>query len=203
MDFSRALNKTIWFDFALKGLLLIGMLILAWFYHANPPIILALVLLIGISFYLIAKENQLRLEFGTIDDLSEELSTVLNEKIKFYTASFPKLKWMIAFSNALFVWIGSMFYYYSKYGYYKIEDIVDVIVLTVMMSLAFAISYYTMTFQYKYYINELKECLSHLSDEQSAAMTIKRQLWRKRVIMFIAILTIVVGVLLFVYILQR
>ena len=203
MDFSRALNKTIWFDFMLKGLLLIGMLILAWFYHANTPILSALLILIGVSIYFIVKENAIRSEFDLIDDLSKELSAVLKEKIKFYTASFPKLKLMIAFSNALFVWIGSMFYYYSKYGYYRIEDIGDIIVSVIMLSLAFGISYYTLTFQYKYYIRELNECLSQLSDEQSAAITIKRQLWRKRVIMSIAILTIVVGVLLFAYILQR
>jgi hypothetical protein len=202
MDFSRALNKTIWFDFTLKGLLLIGMIALAWIYHTNAAILSALVLLIGVSIYLIVKENSIRSEFGLIDDLSEELSTVLKEKIKFYTASFPKLKWMIAFSNALFVWVGSMFYYYSKYGYYRIEDIEDAIVSAVMLSLAFGISYYTMTFQYKYYIHELNECLAQLSDEQSVAMTIKRQLWRKRVIMFISILAIALGLLLFAYLLM-
>ena len=109
---------------------------------------------------------------------------------------------MLASTNALFVWVGSMFYFYSKYGYYKMEDIGDIIVSAIMLTLAFGISYFAMTFQYKYYIHELKECLTQLSDEQTASMTIKKQLWRKRVFIIAAVLAIIVGVLVFAYVLM-
>lgn len=201
-DFSKALNTSIAFDFALKGLLVLGMLLLIWFYHINTPIVTILVLLIAASFYLMIKENSIRKEFKHIEDLSSELSTVLKSKIRFYNTSFPKLKWMLAFSNALFVWVGSAFYSYSKYGYYKIEDIADVIVTVIMLTLAFGISYFAMTFQFKFYIHELKECLTQLDDEQTATMTIKKQVWRKRVFILAVVLAVVVGVLTFAYILM-
>ena len=201
-DFSKALNASIAFDFALKGLLVLGMLLLIWFYHINTPIVTILVLLIVASFYLLLKENSIRKEFKHIEDLSSELSTVLKSKIRFYNTSFPKLKWMLAFSNALFVWVGSAFYFYSKYGYYKIEDIADVIVTVIMLTLAFGISYFAMTFQFKFYIHELKECLTQLDDEQTATMTIKKQVWRKRVFILAVVLAVVVGVLTFAYILM-
>lgn len=203
MDFSKSLYKTIWFDFVLKGLLLLGMLILTWLYRTNTSMLVTLILLIGVSVYLIIKEQSIKNKFRKIDALSTELSEVLKEKIQFYSMSFPKLKWMLAYTNALFVWVGSMFYFYSKYGYYKIEGFGDVFVSVLMLTLAFGISYFTITFQYKYYIHELEECLTNLSDEQSAAIILKRQVWRKRVIMIASILAIMVGVLFFIYILTK
>ena len=201
-DFSKALNTSIVFDFVFKGLLVLAMLLLIWFYRTNTPIISILVLLIGGSIYLLMKEYSIRKEFKLIDDLSTELSKVLKSKIRFYNTSFPTLKWMLASSNALFVWVGSAFYFYSKYGYYKIEDIADVIVTVIMLTLAFGISYFAMTFQYKFYIHELKECLTQLNDEQTASMTIKKQVWRKWVFIIAAVLAIIAGVLMFVYILS-
>ena len=201
-DFSKALNTSIVFDFVFKGLLILGMLLLIWFYRTNTPIIATLVLLIVASIYLLMKEYSISKEFKLIDDLSTELSKVLKSKIQFYNTSFPKLKWMLASTNALFVWVGSMFYFYSKYGYYKMEDIGDIIVSVIMLSLAFGISYFAMTFQYKYYIYELKECLTQLTDVQTASMTIKKQLWRKRVFIIAAVLAIIAGVLVFAYVLM-
>lgn len=200
-NFSRALHKTIWFDIILKGLLLVSMLLLIWFYRSTTHLVITIVLLIGIAAYFLIKEHLIKKKFRHIDELSSDLSTVLKQKIHFYSTSFPKLKSMLAFTNALFVWVGSMFYYYSKYGYYKIEDLTDIIVSTIMISLAFGISYFATTIQYKYHIRELKECLTQLSDEQEATMTIKRQLWRKRVILIAALLAIVLGIVLFTYLL--
>jgi len=200
-DFSKALNTSIVFDFALKGILAVAMVLLIWFYNTNLPIVSMLVLLIGISLFLIKKEFSIRRKFSSLDDLSKELSTVLRSKIAFYHDSFPKLKWMLAISNALFVWIGSMFYYYSKYGYYKIEDLTDVLVSVAICLMAFAISYFAMTFQYKYHIHELQECLSELNDEQATALTIKRQSNRKTVFILITVLAAITGILLFGYIL--
>ena len=199
-DFSKALNTSIVFDFVFKGLLVLGMVLLIWFYRTNTPIIATLVLLIGGSIYLLMKEYFIRKEFKLVDDLSTELSKVLKIKIQFYTIFCPKLKWMLASTNALFVWVGSMFYFYSKYGYYKIEGIEDIIVSAIMLTLAFGISFFAMTFQYKYYIHELKECLTQLSNEQTASMTMKKQLWRKRILIIVAILAIIAGVLVFSYI---
>lgn len=200
-DFSKALNTSIVFDFVFKGLLVLAMLLLIWFYSTNTTIIVILVFLIGTSIYLLMKEYFIRKEFKLIDDLSTELSKVLKSKIRFYNTSYPTLKWMLASTNALFVWVGSAFYFYSKYGYYKIEGIADVIVTVIMLILAFGISYFAMTFQYKFYIHELKECLTQLSDEQTASMTIKKQLWKKWVFILVAILAIMAGVLMLGYIL--
>lgn len=200
-DFSKALNTSILFDFVMKGLIVLAMMVLIWFYNANLPIVFILILLIGFSFYLLVKEYSIRDKFSAIDDLSRELSAVLKAKIQFYHISFPRLKWMLAFSNALIVWVGSMYYSYFKYGTYKMDDWIDLMVWLGFVSIAFGISYLAMTFQYKYYIHELKECLTELSDEQTTALTIKRQSWRKWVFIFAMALAVILGALLFGYIL--
>ena len=201
-DFSKILNKSIAFDFAFKGLLIFGMTLLIWFYRSNITIIATLVLLIVASIYLLLMEYSIRKEFKLIEDLSTDLSKVLKGKIQFYTTFFPKLKWMLASTNALFVWVGSMYYHYSKYGYYRIDDTIDIFVQVIILSLAFGILYFAITIQYKYDIHELKECLTQLSGKQTASMTIKKQLWRKRVFIISVVLAIIVGTLVFAYILD-
>jgi len=200
-DFSKALNTSIIVDFAFKGLLVLSMLVLIWLYNASFPVVLILVLLIGAFMYILTQEYSIREKFRALDDLSKELGAVLKARIQFYHTHFPTLKWMIALSNALFVWVGSLFYYFAKYGTYKMEDLTDVLVSVGIIGMAFIISYYAMTFQYKYYIHELNECLTELSDEQSTSLMIKRQSRRKMVFILIAILAIIIGALLFGYML--
>jgi len=199
IDFSKALQKSILFDIAFKGLLIIAVVTLFSLFQSNVTMIIALIIVTGISGLFMYYENLVRKQFIDLDDYSRDLQTVLKEKVNFYNQSFPKVKWMVAFTNAFFVWIGSLFYYFSKYGYYRIESLADVIVSAIMILLAFGISYVALTFQYKYYIKELKECLFNLDDEQTAVMVIANQQRRKILFTIGAILAVLVGLALLIF----
>ena len=140
-----------------------------------------------------------RKQFIGLDNYSRDLQTVIKEKVNFYKHSFPKVKWMVAFTNAFFVWIGSLFYYYSKYGYYRIDSIVDFLVSAAMISLAFAISYAVLSFQFKYYIVELEEYLNSLDDEEAERMVVLNQIRRKKLFTIGVIIALVIGLALFIF----
>ena len=178
-DFSKSIYYSIVFDYALKGILILGMILLAWFYKANPAVIITIFSLIGISALFIYKEISIKNRLRTIDDYSKDVSEVIKLKLAFYKHSITPLRLMIAFTNALFVWVGSMFYFYSKYGYYKMEGFGDLFVTILMVTLAFSISYFALTWQIKTNVVELEESLHGLDDEQQADL-LHMQLQRKR-----------------------
>ena len=112
-DFSRSIKNSILFDYLLKGILIAGMLLLAWFYKTNTTILITLFALIGLSAVFIYKEFGIRKKLHEIDDYSKELVEVVKLKLEFYKEKLTSLKYMLAFTNALLVWVGSMFYFYG------------------------------------------------------------------------------------------
>lgn len=177
-DFSRSINNSIVFDYVFKGILILGMILLAWFYKTNPAVLIAIFSLIGLSALFIYMEINIKKGLRTIDDYSKEVSEVIKMKLSFYKQRITPLKLMMAYTNALFVWVGSMFYFYSKYGYYKMEDFGDLFVTILIVTLAFSISYFAFTWQVKTNVMELEESLSGLDEQQ--ADVLHMQLERKR-----------------------
>ena len=87
---------------------------------------------------------------------------------------------MLAFTNALLVWVGSLFYYYSKYGYYRVEDIVDLFVTVVLLSAAFGISYFALSAQFKVEVLDLQSSLDSLDDPEASNISILEQVKKKK-----------------------
>lgn len=201
-DFSKSINNSIVFDYALKGILILGMLFLAWFYKTNPPMLIAIFSLIGISTLFIYKEINIKNRLRTIDDYSKEVSEMIKMKLSFYKQRITPLRLMMAYTNALLVWVGSMFYFYSKYGYYKMEDFEDLFVTILMVTLAFGISYFAFTWQIKTNVLELEESLSGLDEQQADVlhMQLERKRKQKVALAIIAALGIfLLSVLLIIY----
>lgn len=198
-DFSQTLNKSIIFDFAFKSILIVAMLLLVWFYWANTVLVSAILTIIGLSSYLLYRESHIRKEFQKIEDYSRELSATIKEKVKFYRSNSTSIQWMLAFTNAVLVWVGSLFYFYSKYGYYRVEDFTDLIVNLLMVGLAFGISYAAYHYQYRFNVQELEENLADLDDESLAAIHIQSQTRRRKRLTTGLIILTLVGLLLLIY----
>jgi len=201
LEFSRSINNSILFDTALKGIIILAMLLLIWLYRNDAPLVAVLSGIIGVSSFLLYKEFNIRNELLNIEQYTHALKAVLISKVQFYKVHFPKLKWMIALSNSLIVWVGSMFYFYSKYGYYRMEDIVDAIVTILMVTLAFGISYFAMSIQFKINVFDLEESLLNIDDQEASSISIHNQLKRKRKFKFALIAAIILGISLFLFLL--
>jgi hypothetical protein len=198
-DFSQGLVNSITFDFVYKSILMAAMLLLAWFYRDNTALVIIFLALIGTSIYLLLRENGIRSEFQKIDHYTHELSKAIEEKLSFYRAHFPALQLMLAYSNALLVWVASLFYFYSKYQYYRIDDAVDLVVNMVMVGLSFAISYYAMSYLYRFNMLEMEENLADLDDELAATNLIERQKRRKKQLLIGLSVIVVIGLILFLF----
>jgi len=198
-DFSQTLNKSILFDFALKSVLIIAMLLLVWFYRTDTILVSAILTIIALSSYLLYRESHIRKKFQKIEDYSRELSATIKEKVKFYRSNSFSIQWMLAFTNALLVWVGSLFYFYSKHGYYRVEDLTDFMVNLVMVGLAFGISYAAYHYQYRFNVQELEENLADLDDESMAAIHIQNQKRRRKRLAAGLILLSLVGLLVLIY----
>lgn len=198
-DFSRALNNSIVFDLAFKTIVIAGMLLLIWFYRTDLILVSTFVILIAFLVFLLIREHGIKQEFRKTDDYSLELSATIQRKLSFYKYRFPSLRWMLALTNALLVWVGSLYYFYFKYGYYRVEDFVDILVNMLMVGIAFAITYCTATYQYRFNMHELEENLADLDDEASAAIHIENQKKRKQRMIIRFVILAALGLLLFIY----
>ena len=92
-----------------------------------------------------------------------------------------------------------MFYFYAKYGYYKLEDIADFAVNLLMVTMAFGISYMGLSWQMKNNVLELEESLNDLSDQQADAL--HQLLSKKKRNKMIMIISAAIGIFLFVILL--
>lgn len=200
-DFSRTLNNSIIFDFVQKAILMAAMLVLIWFYRIETGLIIAFIGLIGLSSYLIYSELIIKRKLDQINEYDLKLSEVIGRKIQFFRQYFPNLRWMLAFTNALLVWVGSLFYFYSRYGFYRLEDIIDITVAVLMVVFAFGGSFLIYTFQFRFNVKELEQSLNILHEDASASETLLA-LKKKSIRMTIAkIIAFMVGLGLFVYLL--
>ena len=198
-DFSKTINNSIVFDYVHKGILILGMFLLVGFYRTSTPILIVLFALIALSILLIYKEFRIQKQLKRSDDFTKELSDVIRLKLQFYKEKITPLKLMLAFTNSLFVWVGSMFYFYSKYGYYKIDDIDDKVVAFLMVAVAFVGSYMISNWHLNVKVMELEDSLENLDDTESA--TLQLQLWKrkKRRQKIMMIIFGIVGFLLFAF----
>ena len=198
-DFSNTIYKSIIFDFVLKGVLIGGLLLLTWFYRETMPLLILLISIIGLTGWLIYREFNILQKLKSIDDYTQELREIIKMKLTFYKEQFQPLKLMLAFTNALFVWIGSMFYLYSKYGYYMIDDIDDKIVGLLMVTIAFGGSYLITNWHMKPKVAELEESLENLDDNKATTLQLQLRERQKKRQKFMMIIFAIVGTLLFAF----
>lgn len=200
-DFSRVLNNSIIFDFVQKAILIVAMLFLIWFYRIETGLIIAFIGLIVLSGYLIYSELIIKRKLDHINEYDLKLSEVIGRKVQFFRQYFPTLRWMLAFTNALLVWVGSLFYFYSRYGFYRIEDIIDIAVAVMMVVFAFGGSFLIYSVQFRFNVKELEQSLNILQEDATASEALLA-LKKKSIRMTIAkILAFVIGLALFVYLL--
>lgn len=200
-DFSRTLNNSIIFDFVQKAILIAAMLTLIWFFRMETGLIIAFTGLTGLTSYLIYSELIIKRKLDQINEYDLKLSEVIGRKIQFFRQYFPDLRWMLAFTNALLVWVGSLFYFYFRYGFYRLEDFIDITAAVLTLVFAFGGSFLIYTFQFRFNVKQLEQSLNILQEDASASQTLLA-LKKKSISMTIAkIIAFMVGLALFVYLL--
>jgi len=202
-DLTKSIQRSISFDLVLKSVLILAMILLALIFKTDTNMNLGLFGVAGILGILIYHERLTREQLQALDEYSREVKSVLTDKLRFYRNDFSRLSWMFAISNGAFVWVGSLFYYYWKYGMYKITSFMDVLVSAMMIIIAFGISYFAMLWQLKYVIHELEENLASI-DEDKAFLKVAEKHKKQRIIITIsAIITLIIGLLLFFILLNK
>jgi len=203
MSLTKSIQRSISFDLVFKSILILAMILLAFIFNTGTHMNLGLLGVAGILGILIYHEKLTKNQIHELEDYSKEIKSVLTEKLHFYRHDFMRLSWMLAISSGVFVWVGSLFYYYTKYGLYRVTAFIDVMVTVVMILLAFGISYFTMRWQFKYYIHELEENLASIDEDESFLKTAEKHRKQRLVITILAIAAIVIGLLLFFILLNK
>jgi len=203
MDITKSIHRSISFDLVFKSVLILAMILLAMIFKTDTNMNLGLFGVAGILGILIYHEKLTRNQIQVLDDYTREVKSVLAEKLRFYRNDFVRLSWMLAISNGVFVWVGSLFYYYSKYGVYKLISPIDVMVSAIMILMAFSISYFAMKWQFKYVIHELEDSLASIDDD-GVFLKMAENHKRKRIVRTIfAIFAVIVGLLVFFILLNK
>lgn len=197
MDLTKSIQRSISFDLVFKSILILAMILLALIFNTGTHMNLGLLGVAGILGILIYHEKLTKNQIHELEDYSKEIKSVLTEKLHFYRHDFMRLSWMLAISSGVFVWVGSLFYYYSKYGQYNISSYIDFLVSAIMIILAFGISYITMRWQLYYYIHEIEENLVSIDDDESFMKIVEKHRINRIFITIIAVTLVVIGLLLF------
>jgi hypothetical protein len=94
--------------------------------------------------------------------------------------------------------VGRLFYFYFRYGFYRLEDFIDITAAVLTLVFAFGGSFLIYTFQFRFNVKQLEQSLNILQEDASASQTLLA-LKKKSIRMTIAkIIAFMVGLALFV-----
>ena len=201
-DISILFKSGLYIDIVLKFALTIGFIILIFFWKTKVEtacISGGLMLISGVFGIL-----QLRylLKFPDFEIGEKNLRSIINSKINYYNNHYKKALYIGAASAPLFFLCGMLFYFYYKYGEIRAFQIDDFIVFGSAIIISYIIAIASQLLQFRFQMNQLKSSLQEIDEDTITELTLKKEKNRRIRLIIIMLLFIVVGILLFTYLLS-
>lgn len=197
---SRGILWGIKSDIALKAVLLFGFGVLLLILPVGSPgrpvalVLIGLILaLIFLEFHFIRKLDQL----GETDAILNNLKN----KIGYLRHYYRPYIFIGALTNPILMLCGFFFYFYFTYGEIRMAGPAEDPVLYLLLLLGYALG---VIGTYPFYLSrnrDLTECLHDLDEDDLATQKIAGQQYRKRRFLIIAFILILLGLLLFLFLL--
>lgn len=196
-------RKSVVMDVVLKGILWIATLVLLLLFVSQLRIVLVIVMLLFIlSLGIIYQINV----FRHIPETNNKLQSTrmhLQQLITFYTRKITKSILIGAISSSLVFIVGSMYYFYFKYGAIRKFDLDDFIVLGLGIVISFALSAWVQLKQNGSHISELESCLSTINEGTFDGDKLNRYKKNRRRNVIIISLILLLGLLLFTWLIAQ
>lgn len=197
---ARDILRGIQFDMGLKALLLLGFGALLLLLPAASPAAWAALGLTVLILALIFTEFHFLRKFDQLHDTDAILDN-LKQKLDYLRRYYRPFLFIWALSAPIFMLCGFFFYFYFTYGEIRMEAPAEDPVLYLFLLLGYAIGLLGAYPLYRSRKQVLSECLHDLDDTELASQKIAEQQRRKWRFLLIASILILVGVLLFLFLL--
>lgn len=202
-DISRLYKAGLYMDIVIKFILTLACGFLVYIWYATSEIAAFSTGLMIITGVFGAIQLRYLLKFPDFELGENNLKNIINSIISYYSKHYKKALYIGASSAPLFFISGSLYYFYFKYGEIRTFQIDDFIVFGVGIVISYFIAIMSQIIQFRFQMNQLKSCLQEINEDIISELTIQKQKKQRKRLIIIALLFILVGALIFTYILIK
>ena len=133
------------------------------------------------------------------DYSTDNLRTILESKISYYTKKYFRSLYVSALSNSLFFISGILYYFHFKYGEIRSMGMQDYLVLGILVIVGFILGAFTQIRYHNFQIRQLEQCLTEIDENTFSELTVKKARNRRIYQLLMALLAIICGLLVLAY----
>lgn len=202
-DISQLFKKGLRFDIVLKGLAGASLLVLVVLFRGNLNLVLLIAAILLIVFWAIRHQWLLIGKIPGIHAGNPVIRTILEQRISFYHRHYIKSLYVGAFSNALLIFSGMLYYFYFKYGEMRPLQWDDYLVFAAVILIGYFFSAYIQIVQHNFQVRQLESSLREIDENSLNSDTIRQQRNKKRRMILIFVLALICGLLLLAFLIFR
>jgi len=185
-----------------KFLLSVAFIVFLYVFRPNHlwfsiPLVLVSVCILAMA-YLLHVYYRIPNKFKPELDLKSNLSIY----IRYYHKVFKKAIFVSAVSNPLFLIAGSLYYFYFKYGEIRPFALDDYLVFSAFIVISYALGAIVQLAQYNFQIGQMEDSLKEIDEETITKLNLKLRKKKRIRVLIIVSLAVVLGVLVFIYLLS-
>lgn len=187
------------FDIILKSLSVFASLYLIYLFpNTKNLIIFNAILLIVIAFLLFFQIRVFR-NLPQNNYSNTDLKKTLEVKLDFYYSIYLKSIYVSSFSASLIFLYGFLYYLVVDDGYIRKFQIDDIIVIGSGLIIAYAFNAFAQIKQHSFQIKQIEVCLKDFDDQTLSENKIRELKNKRKKMLFVVILSLLAGLLLFGY----
>ncbi len=202
-EINKLFKRGLIFDIVLKSILGVSFIILSFLMYNSLNIVIISSFMGAGMMLAISFQAAMLKKIPMADYTTDNLRTILENKINFYTEKYLKSLYVGALSNSLFIISASLYYYYFKYGELRPFGIDDCLVFGIIIIIGFVLGAFAQIKHHNFQIQQLQHSLTEIDENTINVGTIKNQNNRRRQLFLIYLLAIICGLLVLAFILTR
>ncbi|MBN2416734.1 hypothetical protein JXO52_12880 [bacterium] len=122
--------------------------------------------------------------------------------IEYYETRYRTVLFIAGGTNPLLLVTGMLYYFFFRYGGVRPLDSEDLVVFTLFLLVGYLLGVLVPMLQYRFQMNQLRECLSDLDESTFSSQKLKEQKMQRIRWIAAAVLALIAGLLLFAYLVR-
>jgi len=187
-------------DMILKIILGASFGYLVWLYSDNSKIMVLCFASIILICYLLFLQIKTYKQIPRQKEYSDSLRYFLESNVKFFRLKYSRAVFINALSNPFFFLSGMLFYFQIKYSGIRPLQVDDYLVFSLFCITGFIVGVFIQFQQYNFQVRQMEDCLNVIDENGIKEPTLKKLKRQNRKLIIIFIITLILGLLAFGYI---